>query len=154
MNKKDFSGMKRARPLLLCLALFFGSCDKCDECVNEFDFQFIFTDIDNNEIFTDISALGVTDLDNNPFETSRITQDEDTIYSVVLMYDDPLLDPPDTILLTYNTAIVDTVAVDISFTNDSDCCDNVFEIGRVQFLNRRVSRLIRPSGDVYRVLIE
>ena len=146
--------MKRARPLLLCLALFFGACDKCDECLSEFDFQFQFTDIDNREVFTDVSALQVTDLENIPFPASRITQDEDSVCCVSLIYDDPLLDPPDSILLIYNNALIDTALVDISFSNDSNCCSNVLQIGSVRFFNRKVSRLIRPNGSIYSILIE
>ncbi|MEM9858774.1 MAG: hypothetical protein AAF843_15555 [Bacteroidota bacterium] len=146
--------MKSVRPLLLCLALIFGACDKCDECVSEFDFQFQFINLNNNELFSDLAQLQVTDLRNTSFEPERIVQDEDTIYSVALLYDDPLLAPPDTILLSYNNALIDTVAVDISFSNDSDCCNNVLEVGSVRFFNRRTSRLIRPSGNVYNVLIE
>ncbi|MEM9390703.1 MAG: hypothetical protein AAGA02_09520 [Bacteroidota bacterium] len=146
--------MKRARPLLLCLALFFGACDKCDECVSEFDFQFQFTDINNREVFTDASALQITDLENTTFAASRITQDEDTVYSVSLIYDDRLLDPPDSILLTYNNILIDTVLVDISFSNDSDCCSNVLQVGSVRFFNRKVSRLVRPNGSIYNILIE
>ncbi len=146
--------MKSARPLLLCLALYFGGCNKCDECVSEFDFQFQFTDTDDNEVLSDTQLLQITDLNNTPFETARIVQDEDTVYTVSLEYEDPLLDPPDTILLTYNSVLVDTVLVDISFTNDNECCNNVLEVGSVQFFNRTVRRVLRPAGSVYNVLIE
>ncbi|MEM7110165.1 MAG: hypothetical protein AAF519_18195 [Bacteroidota bacterium] len=146
--------MKSVRPLLLCLAFIFSACDKCDECVSEFDFQFQFTDINNNEIFADLSQLEVVDLQSTSFEANRIVQDEDTVYTVALLYEDPLAAPPDTILLNYNDALVDTLAVDISFSNDSNCCDNVLNIGSVRFFNRKSSRLIRPSGTVYNILIE
>lgn len=146
--------MKITRPLLLCFALYFGACDKCDECASEFDLQFQFTDSNNNEIFADLTELEVTDLNNTPFQASKITLDEDTVFNVILMYEDPLLDPPDTILITYNSALIDTVAVDISFSNDSDCCSNVLQIGSVRFFNRNVSRLIRPNGNIYNILID
>ncbi|MEM6525658.1 MAG: hypothetical protein AAF693_17795 [Bacteroidota bacterium] len=146
--------MKSVRPLLLCLAFIFGACDKCDECVSEFDFQFQFTDANDNEIFTDLSQLQVIDLRDTPFEADRIVQDGDTVYTVALLYEDPLASPPDTILLNYNNAIVDTLAVDISFSNDNDCCNNVLSIGSVRFFNRKSSRLVRSSGKVYNILIE
>ena len=139
---------------LLCLALVSGACSRCDECSDEFSLRIQFSDSDNNPIFTDINELLVTDFTGTSFDTNRTIDREDTIFQISLVYEDPLLDPPDSIIVFYNDALIDSAAIALGFTNDDECCDNVFTIDNARFLNRPVSRLIRSEGVLYRIIIE
>lgn len=138
---------------LLCLALIINACNKCDECADEFNVRLQFSDINNNSIFTDLDPLLVTDLAGEAFEAERIVEREDTIFNIALRYEDPQSLPPDTIVIFYDNVLIDTAATEFGFTNDSDCCDNVFIIDNVRFFNRQVNRVIRPGGRVSRIII-
>ncbi|TRX56056.1 hypothetical protein FNH22_16900 [Fulvivirga sp. M361] len=154
---KDFSKMDKAwfRPFgLLCLALVLNACNKCDECTGKFDLRLQFSDLNNTPVLTQVDSLLVTDLSGVPFMAESVLSIEDTIFQVSLNYEDPLLEPPDSILIIYNNALIDTAATEFGFTSDSDCCDNVFTIDDVRFFNRKVNRLVRPRGTVFRVIIE
>lgn len=139
---------------LLCLALMINACSKCDECTGKFNLRLQFYDINNDPVLTNVNLLTVTDLTGVSFDAGQIVENEDTIFFVPLIYENPEMEPPDSVIVLYNNALIDTAATEFGFTNDSDCCDNIFTIDDVRFFNRRVSRVTKPGGQVFRVIIE
>jgi hypothetical protein len=138
--------------VLLFLALSCMCCSKCDECHNDLSAKFRFVDTLRNEINKDVSLVEIVDFDGNSYPVERSIIEEDTLYSTDLL---TLFETenPDTVLFSYNHQLIDTVAVNFTFSSDSRCCSNTRKVGKLTFFNRQAARRIKPLFSIYDIVI-
>ncbi len=139
--------------VLFLLALGFSACEKCEECSADLSARFRLVDSARTEILTDLSQLTIQDLEGNIYEAIRQGDEIDTFYLVDLAPLSLELESPDTLIMSYSNALIDTVDVGYSFSSDSRCCTNTFIVGRLTFFNRDAARRIRPNYSIYDVII-
>ncbi|HNP19115.1 MAG TPA: hypothetical protein PKL31_11810 [Fulvivirga sp.] len=139
--------------VLFFLALTCICCSTCEECQNDLTTKYIFVDTLRNEILKDASLVNVVDLTGVTYPTERVVIEEDTLYSTDLA-DLFNSDRADTVLITYNNQLIDTVAVSFSFSSDSRCCANTQKVGKLTFFNRQTAKRIKPLFSVYNIIID
>ncbi len=139
--------------VLFFLAFMCICCSTCEECQDDLTTKYIFVDSLRNEILKDASQVNVVDLTGVSYPTERIVVDEDTLYSTDLseLFNS---DRADTLLFTYNNQLIDTVAVNFTFSSDSRCCSNTQKVGKLTFFNRQTAKKIKPLFSVYNIIIE
>ncbi len=130
------------------------SCEKCNECSSDLSARFRFVDSLRSEILTDVSQVSIVDFQNNEYPVLREVVEADTFYLADFRPLTPELESPDTVLLIYNNALVDSVEVDYTFSSDSRCCTNTLTVGRLVFFNRDAARRILPSYFIYDIIIQ
>lgn len=131
-----------------------NGCEKCNDCTNDFQARFRFVDSTRTEILKDVSSLSIIDFSGNNYSIEREATQTDTFF--VANFTAPVVDPdnPDTVLFLYNNTLIDSVAVDYSFSNDSQCCTNTFQVGKLNFLSRDAARRIKPEYSIYDVILD
>lgn len=141
-----------AYTILLFLALYISGCSKCDECSNDFTFNFRFVDTDGNIAITDPARVSVVDTDNNNLIISTAELAQDTTFQVSLqaLSDDIL---GDTIFFSIDDQPLGSAAINYGYANDSDCCTNPRTIDGADFFGVEGVRLLRVNYSLYSITL-
>lgn len=129
-------------------------CEKCNECSNDLSSRFRFVDTLRNEIFKDPDLVSIIDFQANDYPIIREANETDTFYVADFRPLTPELESPDTVLVFYNNALVDSVEIGYTFSSDSRCCTNTLTVGSLNLFNRNAARRIRPAFPIYDIIIE
>ncbi len=140
--------------LLIFLALFYFSCTTCNECPADLTARFRFVDTLRNEIYADPTLVSIEDLNGGLYALTRDALEEDTFYLVDFK---PLaldMAKPDTVLAKQNGALIDTIFIHYTFSEDSDCCTNNLKVGRLDFAKSDAARRIKPNYSIYDIIVD
>ncbi|QSE95888.1 hypothetical protein [Fulvivirga lutea] len=140
--------------VLFGCASAFSGCESCDECSNDLSARFRFVDSNREEILDDPTLLTIIDLNNNSYTIDREVVEEDTFYVANLSPMNMEFESPDTVLFTYDNMLIDSVAIDYTFSSDSRCCQNTLKVNRLNFFNRDEARRIKPGFSIFDVIID